>query len=1438
MTVTAKSALAGRAHQLLDYLEALHRLRHPIDFDAIPTDVLLAPSFPRHSAVLLRPGDDAETLLRVERVERPALLTLPVGLNDHVEWKSVERRPELQPSATPEIVETFEAWLEDEWRPWREGIQPTLDARDLFLRLYDQRIAAEQNYATQEVVWVHGIAVGRTADGQRVRLPLFVRPVRYDLDDRTGSIRITITGPPRLEIDPFERLVDTFDLMKQIEAELVAPDAATGADDTNPSASADRQDEVEIMGRIGNVIADSVVVRDADAIPAAAGHDWQIADIDALYHRRRPVRYEAFFRSLSDAIDDGYLPDTWSAILADEPTTAPVSDRYSSGTSSSEWAALDQRVLSPLPLNDRQRDVLTRIARSAGVTVQGPPGTGKSYTIAALTSHFLAHGLRVLICAEKPHPLRVIRDKMPPELQALCVAVLGDDRASKQQLEDSISTITGRVNGLQPDREQRYVDEIDGQLDTLRRRLAELRNTELAIRSAEQRRLTLDGTDYSPADAARHLSNHPHDDWLADAISPDTPVPLGDLELAELIDLTGRLSVEDRVNHGKTLAASKYLVTGADLQATWDQLDRAGRTLAGITDEVELPAITAIGATALQGAINTLRQHQALVQWATSDPWTRIHQAITSSDQQHERIASLVALLDQRAAQVADRALQLAAHKIDYPSVVDGADLGPVITKLRERFAAGRGLPRLGGGDLRGFVANTLVDGRHPATVADLDLIELDHERDQSRQALINTWNQEVTHYGLDALDPDRPEDTYQTYYQQALATLLTTPARARVTAHDTAHLFTHPPAVDTCEDLDRAITQLETANAEFERQQTAADLHTLGSYLADHAAAGHPSLRALHNAYTKRDPAGWDLAADNARRLHALAPLLDRHRDLTDSLNAASPTLALAHRTDTPTHDSQAIRSAWRWRQLHYWTNEIVSLGDLSDISARITDGEREEQRLLTEVVTRRAWLRMAQRTTGAQRSSLEKWAQAMRRVGGGTGKHAPRHRRVAQEAMLSAQDAVPVWIMSIANAIDSFRPCEDTAFDIVIIDEASQAPLDAIAALGLGQRVLVVGDDKQISPTTFIDQTEAARLQRQHLTDVPDAAGYDVLTSLYDTATRRFPGVIQLREHFRCLPEIIAFSNDLAYEGRVEPLREHHPDPDWQPTRAIRVTDGYRDGDTNPAEADATVRVVQDLLEDPAFGGDGGYPNGATIGIITMVGNAHAKDIQTRLINSIPLHEIESRRIRVGSPYEFQGDERDVIIIAMLDATGPNGRVTGSSAARRTQEQRYNVAASRARDQLIVVHSYDPAQLDETDLRQKLVAFAQNPKRQSRASLDLRESCESRFERDVLERLLPLGLRVDAQYPVAGYRIDFTLTDLHGRRVAVECDGDSYHGIEQLEADTRRQRILERLGWHFIRIRASEYYLDVTKQIEQATRAMAGFGLEVPDAGTGPEQ
>ena len=140
-------------------------------------------------------------------------------------------------------------------------------------------------------------------------------------------------------------------------------------------------------------------------------------------------------------------------------------------------------------------------------------------------------------------------------------------------------------------------------------------------------------------------------------------------------------------------------------------------------------------------------------------------------------------------------------------------------------------------------------------------------------------------------------------------------------------------------------------------------------------------------------------------------------------------------------------------------------------------------------------------------------------------------------------------------------------------------------------------------------------------------------------------------------------------------------------------------------------------------------------------------------------------------------------------------------------------NVAVSRARDQLWILHSFPASALKGDDIRSKLLNYAANPHAADSAPPQIRQMAGSSFEEAVAKTLVERGYDIVQQWSVGHYRIDIVVRD-GAKKIALECDGDRWHsGAEKVYEDMERQMILERLGWQFIRLRGSTYYRDPGK-------------------------
>ena len=141
-----------------------------------------------------------------------------------------------------------------------------------------------------------------------------------------------------------------------------------------------------------------------------------------------------------------------------------------------------------------------------------------------------------------------------------------------------------------------------------------------------------------------------------------------------------------------------------------------------------------------------------------------------------------------------------------------------------------------------------------------------------------------------------------------------------------------------------------------------------------------------------------------------------------------------------------------------------MVGSVDPAVLGRRVELARDKIRRLTGELVVASAWLEVSLALDDRRRAALADWTTALRKIGKGTGRDAPAWQAHAQRAMESAVEAVPVWVMSVDRAIEQFAG--GAHFDVVIVDEASQADLFALPVLALAERAVVVGDDQQIGP------------------------------------------------------------------------------------------------------------------------------------------------------------------------------------------------------------------------------------------------------------------------------------------------------------------------------------------------------------------------------------
>nr|WP_114352083.1 AAA domain-containing protein [Saliterribacillus persicus] len=448
---------------------------------------------------------------------------------------------------------------------------------------------------------------------------------------------------------------------------------------------------------------------------------------------------------------------------------------------------------------------------------------------------------------------------------------------------------------------------------------------------------------------------------------------------------------------------------------------------------------------------------------------------------------------------------------------------------------------------------------------------------------------------------------------------------------------------------------------------------------------------------------------------------------------------------------------------------------------------------------------------------------------------------RRLVNEFALNGLlDVIPVWLVSpeIASAI---FPLEEKIFDLVIFDEASQCTVEnGMPAIYRGNKVVVAGDEQQLPPSSlFKGSVEADEDDEQE--------EFEESQSLLNLAKRILPSSL-LEWHYRSKSEeLINFSNHAFYNGHMQiaPNVNHLQDPaaiQWHESNGKWINQ------QNTVEAEDVVKLLKEkLIEDAS----------KTIGIITFNAKQQAaiedvidlfseEDAEFGVIYDQVMSRDLDERVFVKNIENVQGDERDIIIFSIAYAKNKEGRVYNrfGTLGQEGGENRLNVAVTRAKQEIHLVSSIEPHELNVTNAKnigpKLLKAYMEYAQAVSKLKKDKIEATltdlsgevntikqegnlqfDSPFEEEVYEKLTEIGYSVDTQVGMSGYRIDLAVVDPNDSSkyvLGIECDGAMYHSSPAArERDIYRQRFIEQKGWKIDRIWSRNWWKDPYAEIER---------------------
>lgn len=1350
-------------------------------------------------------------------------------------------------------VKAFEKWNAQR-NIWVEKQRIINRTRNFFTQLFQLYTDLERDSETLELMVGSGVI--KEIDNNAINHPILLKRVKLQFDAKMNIISSTDTDTePELYTLLLQDMREiNHGAVKQLKEDLRE----------NYYHPLDRNDSPDFLKILTHKLcSDSrFITDDNDKIDS---EDRLIMTLNPVFFVRK--RIDGTLKAIEEIImnieNTGYVPGHLLNLVDGGKVEIPE-DNYEP-TIEEQLAALNGESLPILlskETNREQLEIAERIEHYNAVLVQGPPGTGKTHTIANLLGHFLAQGKSVLVTSHTKKALAVLKEKVPDEIKDLCVSVLDDTNLDMVRSVDGISEYMSRhtANEL-----KKRVESDKRQRAEIIKQLADIRKKIYAIKYKEFEPIVYNGDSYSPAKAAAFVNaNATELSYIPGKVKLYHPLPITTEQLIRLYHSNAELSEAEERELTYDIPSPDSLPSPAEFANDLYEAAECRAAIDRIANELNMQIDINISNKTLNindGVISVplvqnpfaerLEQLTLYVSTFKSIDGWMIYAAVDGrkGGGYRQRWDMLISAIEDTAVCADAIVTQMLGRSIVIKEEIASVQLSLHLQKLLELIQKKGKITKLDlllNKPLKAVLAGISINGAPIASKSDCRLVQHYLTLQEKRNQTALLWNELMAKHGtLEFFSlGDEPEHIglrmipnirrYLDWYQNEYAQLLQLVKQAGLNA-DT--IF--------CEsELDSELTHTEkklgTIHKKLSRYIDIANhLITLCGIenrkaqairtLSEGERKQSSICNLLVSAIASNKPEKYERYYQQLSELYAKYVLKTMREETLALLEPVAPEWAAAIKNRVGIHGDvtcpQTIESAWKWKQFAGIIDSITA-EPFEELQHKAVMLGNELRRITAKVAANSAWYHLMLRTERNldMKQALQGWKLTVKKIGKGTGKNAPALKKQARELMAKCQKAVPAWIMTVNKAMESLAPASNT-FDVIIVDEASQSDISALGIVYMAKKIIIVGDDKQVSPMAVgVDIDKMNALRDMYIKDIiPNWHLFDAKTSLYDITGTTFQPLM-LREHFRCLPDIIGYSNKLSYDFKIKPLRGAGTSRVSPPIVKFRVDDGRREGrqKINTKEAETIVALMMACIEQKEY-------EGMTFGAISLLGDEQAQKIQQIILQRIDPAVIEQRRILCGNASHFQGDERDVIFLSLVDSNEGDGPLNmAGEGSDQSRKQRYNVAVSRAKDQLWVVHSLDYTRdLKNGDLRRDLLEYADNPKAFAQLIEKVKAEAESPFEEAVAKALIASGYHLVQQWEVGAYRIDMVVL-YNGSSVAIECDGESFHsGDEKVRTDMERQAILERIGWRFIRIRGSEYYSDPEKTMERVKRELNEYGI-----------
>ena len=1313
---------------------------------------------------------------------------------------------------TPEIEGKIQEELEKR-ELWVEKQLAIEEARNFFDTLYIKYLELNKETETLELVIGNGIV---RIKEQNIYYPVLLKKIKIDFNAKDNILILSDphtneSFSPNLytnflnEIDDIH-LENIFELEKEVKERNLHP--------------LNRKETVDFFKKfIHSLTNRGFFIEDGDIEDLKEYGDIFIEDNPLIFIRKKETGIVKAIENITEKIENsGEIPAHLYELVG------VASEEENENT---EKDFREEEILFVKDANTEQVNIAKQIEKNNAVVVQGPPGTGKTHTIANLLGHFLAQGKNVLVTSQTKKALRVLKEKIPKSIQGLCISILDDDNSD---MKKSVETISEKLGNFTSEKLKKEVEELEKIRIKECNDLENITDQMCGIRYRESKSIDFNGETFFIKDIAKYLrENSEIAGKIPGKISELVPCPITNDEFSFLKTKYRQQVSENEEkeivlglnNISDYLDVSEFEELVNDKKRTWKELEKLLNDNSFNIDS-NILYVNGKEIIDLKKFKENYDVKQTIPKELTEDmeKW-KVDVAISGGTDNGNKInwQNFIEDIKELYKYLNNLRPKLFKKRIDF-SGIDPSDAVKMIQELKNAFNNPGFMFGLNVKKEKNRIGSRITLNEETVKdTAECDLLLEYFNLLIQEKELKESWKELIENNGgisadslggsfIDyAFESVKEIEYFLNWNYKEKAQLLKNIENlginrnclfkeTNISMEEIKDILNSAKNIEKVMEIGSKALKLSEKEEKYSLYTEKIKNITKKDSILDEK---------IKNAVVNEEIKEY---SKNLKQLEILTAKQEHYKKREDILERINKTAFKWYEElkNGKIEEIEDIFEVWKWKQL---SQELEKLEKepYEDLEKKALEKRENIKKATLELVEKKSWYHVMHFIEKKENlmvsQALRGWEQTIQKIGKGTGKNASLYRKQAKEKMNICQKAVPAWIMPMSKVIDTLNPAENK-FDVIIIDEASQSDISSLVLLYMAKKVIIVGDDKQVSPLDIGVSVEKVNSLREKYIKgkIINDDLYGLNSSLYSVAATTYRPLM-LKEHFRCVPEIIGYSNKTSYDLKIKPLRESGSS-DLKPAVINYKVPGMRDEKRkiNELEAKTVVSLIKACMEMKEYAD-------SSFGVISLLGDEQSDLIQKMIVEKIDVTDIEKHDILCGNSSHFQGDERDVIFLTMVDSN--SGEVPlrvmtdGTESARK---KRYNVAASRAKNQMWVVNSLDvDNDLKTGDIRKEFLEYVSSPKEMILTE-EMEKNSESVFEEKIAKYLISEGYHIEQQWEAGLYKIDMVAL-FQDKKVAIECDGEKWHSTEErIREDMERQNVLERCGWEFIRIRGSRYF------------------------------